>query len=267
MWPTLFSIGSFSLQTMSIFMVLAFLTMSFVFWRRGREEHYREDQLFDGFLLSVAVGAVVARIGFVIFNFDQFGWSLFSWFDVFSHPGFSGVVGLIAATFYLYRYALKHKWDAFEILDFWLTSVSAAAIFVFIGKFLEGSGVGYTTNLPWGMTFPQLLEPHHPVQLYFVVFFIGLFWYLYWVEYHYRTYEWYRAGKRAAQTGFITAMFVIFSSAFFLLMTLFQPSSLVVGDLTLDRLLYGAGLLWGIGLLYARSGRTWPWQSWRQRGL
>lgn len=258
MFPILFSIGPLTIKTMSVFLVLAFLATSFIFWRRGREEHYREDQLFDGYFLAVLVGMVAARIGYIVLNLQVFGWSILQWFDIIGHPGFSGYIGLIISSIYLYRYAQRNKWDTFEILDFWATGTSLGAVFVFIGKFFEGTSIGNPTNLPIGITFPNLFEARHPVQLYYALFFVFLFWYLGWAEYHYRTFQWYRAGRKTAQTGYLVSVFIIMSSIFILLMSFLQAPSLQFWSVNIDQVMGIAMLIGGCLMLYVRSGRALP---------
>lgn len=258
MFPELFHVGPFSLRTMSVLAVIAFLATSFIFWRRGKEEHYKEDQLFDGYLLSILVGLIAARIGFVALNFTQLGFSPLAWVDVFSHPGVSSWAGLLGGALYLKRYAKASKWDVYEILDFAATGLSLGAVFVWIGQFLEGSSVGTATTLPWGVRFPGLLEPHHPIQLYVAVFYLLLFWYLSWAEFHYRTFSWYRIGKRTAQTGFLICVFVIASSLFFLAISMMRPPGADLFGVSMERILLSISLLVGILLLYVRSGRALP---------
>lgn len=265
MFPELFRLGPFSLRTMSVFLVCAFLATSFVFWRRGKEEHYREDQLFDSFLLALVVGLLAARVGFVALNIEQLGFSPLAWIDIFSHPGFSAWAGLVGGGLYLKRYARANKWDAYEILDFAATSISLGAVFVWIGQFFEGSGVGNATSLLIGVRFPNLLEPHHPLQLYSAAFYLLLFWYLSWVEYHYRTFAWYRIGKRTAQTGFLISTFIIGASLFSLLTSWLQPVGQLLYGISMQRLLSGVSLLLGILMLYVRSGRALPFTREQQK--
>ncbi len=258
MFPILFSLGPITLKTFSIFLAAAFLFSSFIFWKRGREEHYKEDQLFDGFLLSVLVGLFAARLGFIILNFSQFGASPLQWLDIISKPGFNGLAGVVIAGLYLYRYAQKNKWDAFEIMDFWATAMALGLGLVYFGMFFDGSGYGYPTGYSWGMVFPQLVEPHHPAQLYLSGFYFILFIYLFWVEYKYRTFEWYRSGRKTAQTGFVLSSFIIMSGLAQVLITFFRPPVLQILTINGDRLIAFAILIVGILLLYVRAGRALP---------
>lgn len=141
-----------------MFFVLAFFLSAFIFWRKGREEHYSETQLFDGFLLAALFGFIVARVGYVTLNFPQFGWNIIKWLDVFAFPGGHLVLGLLGSTLYIARFAQTKKWDVFEILDFWVLATAISSALRYLGYFFDGTVFGNTTSLPWGMIFPGVFE-------------------------------------------------------------------------------------------------------------
>jgi phosphatidylglycerol:prolipoprotein diacylglycerol transferase len=256
MFPILFSIGPLELRTITLFVIAAFFLASFIFWRKCREEHYSEAEIFDGFLVSAIIGSVVARAVFIIFNFNIFGLHILSWFDFNMFPGVNLIAGLAAAAFLLYKNAVKNKWDEFEVLDFWVTSASLGLSIYYLGTFFDGTGYGYSTNLPWGVVFPSIIEPHHPLQMYFALFYAGLFVYLSKVEYAYRTFTWYRHGKKTAQTGFLTSAFLISISVFTFLMAFLKPATLEFLNINFDMVISGILGIVGVGLLLSRSGRT-----------
>ena len=255
MHPTLIAIGPISIKVFNLFLVFGFLVTAFIFWRRTKEEHYQEGELFDGFLLAVLVGFVAGRIGFVLGHFNEFGFDFPKWLNIFSFGGFSGLLGLIAATFYLALFAKRKHWDVFSILDHWVTSLSLGVGIIYLGLFFDSAGSGLATSLPWGITFPGQLEPHHPVQLYWAGFFFLLFAFLSWVEYRYRTFTWYRAGKKAAQTGFLTASFLIFLGLFSFLMIFVTAPQLTFKGVRLDYWLSGFTFISGLVLMAIRSNR------------
>jgi len=238
------------------FFFLAFVSAGFLFWRKAREEHYEEAEVFDGFLRSTLVGLIGSRIGYLIFQFPLFEWEIGKWFNMYSYPGFNLLFGGLLAALYIYRYAQKKKWDVFEVVDFWSLSFSFGLGVVWVGMFIEGTGFGNATALPWGVLFPGVIERHHPIQLYFAAMYFLLFWYLSWADFNYRTFSWYRAGKNTAQTGFMTSIFLIVTSGFSLMMSFIRPPQLVLFGWQLDALIYTILTLLGGYLLFTRSGRT-----------
>src|SRR5476649_2015478 len=203
MFPVLFSIHPVTIYTISVFLVLAFLVSGYVFWRKGREEHYQEEELFDAFLLTTVWGIIWARIGFILLNFSHFQLAPIKWLDVFSYPGTYPLLGLAMGIWFLYQRAKKQKWDENEILDFAVLAISAGLVIVSIGSFFDGSGIGNPTSLPWGVTFPAVFDSRHPTQLYGALFYLLVFVFLNWLEPRYRMFEWYRNKKHSAQTGFL----------------------------------------------------------------
>lgn len=266
MYPVLFNLGPISINTINLFLVLAFLLSGYIFWKRGREEHYKEEIIFDGFLLSLIVGVISARLGFVLLNAGSFGFSVLKWIDIVSFPGFNGMLGLVAMGIYLYRFAKKNKWDGFEILDFWVSAMALGLAFLQIGLFFDTGSYGIVTNLPVGMTFPGSFEARHPLQLYYAVFYLGLFAYLQWVEFQYRTFEWYRFGKKTAQTGFLLAMALIANGIVTIGFSFLKNSPVLVLGVNLEIIAGFLSFIFGVILLYIRSGRELPFFKKRQYG-
>lgn len=258
MFPEIVSIGSFSLRTLSIFFLGAFFFGAFVLWRKAREEHYPEEQVFDMFLISTLLGALGARVGYILFNFNQFGFSPLKWLDMISNAGFNGIIGIFVAGVYIYKYSQKKKWDSFEIIDFWMISISLMLSIVYLGQFFDGSGAGYPTALPIGVTFPGLFEPVHPVQLYHSLFFLAVFGYLSRIELEYRNFQWYRSGKKSAQTGFLLSTSLLLGGLFFFIVSFFKPPIIELWGTNIDRLIACILVISGALLLYHRSGRPLP---------
>jgi prolipoprotein diacylglyceryltransferase len=140
------------------------------------------------------------------------------------------------------------------VLDFWVTAISLGMVFIYLGFFLAGSYAGQLTTVPWGVVMPGTFEKSHPVQLYFLLFYLVLFNYLMRVEYRYRTFEWYRRGKKTAQSGFLLSVFLIATGLFYLIMTVVSLPGLVVAGRVLDPWVYLVVVLAGIALLINRSG-------------
>src|SRR5579859_812991 len=256
MFPLLLAIGPVTIYTMSVFNVIAFFAAGYVYWQKGREEHYQEDELFDGFLLAFLWGLLWGRIGFIVLHFAHFGFQPLRWLDMFSAPGFVPLAGLIAGAWFLFTYAKKQKWNAFEVLDFAALAIVLSLAIAALGSFFDGSNFGNATTLPWGMNFPNVFDRRHPIQLYSLVLYVALFIYLFWVEGKYRTFEWYRDKRHSAQTGFLFAVFFIAYGLFGIVLSFFRSSQFVVFNYSLDLPIYFLLFVYGVVLLYWRSGRS-----------
>lgn len=255
MFPELLHAGPFVVRTLSVATGLAFCIISFLFWRKGREEHYELAELFDTYFVAWIVGFVVARASYVALHQEMFGFSVGKWFDIVTYPGFHGLVCLVVAGVYLFWQARSQEWDAHEVLDFFSLAIAHGLVVVYVGQFLDGTGMGTATQLPIGIVFPGVQGAHHPVQLYLAVVFLIIARTLARVEYRYRTYEWYRSGKKTAQTGFLVSVFLLSTGAALFTASFFRTAVYSVGGIGLDALI--AGVLFGVGawMLFSRSGR------------
>lgn len=254
MLPILVSFGPVVIYTLPLMMLLAILAMGYSWWRRSQEEHYDELTFFDALWLSSLVGAVFARVLYVIFHFSQYGWNVISWFDIFTKPGISYLGWCLGAGYYLARFAAKQKWEVFAILDFWVRAVALGAIFLWLGFFFAGTEFGLPTNLPWGWQFPGVFDTRHPSQLYAATGLIGIALVLHWAEFHYRTFEWYRAGRNTAQPGFVTGAAIFLTGLLMTAISLVTPHELVLFSIPFDLFIYPVLSVLGIALILQRAG-------------
>lgn len=261
MFPVIFSVGPFELRTMSLFLVLAFFVMSFIFYRKIRDEHYPEVNVFDGYLLSLLLGFLAGRVAFVITHVDRFGWNVWQWLDIVSYPGVVGSVMFVVAALYLARHIRFLKIDPFEVLDIWSIAVSVGLAIIWLGWLMDGTNYGYATSLPIGLSFPGSSERHLPIQLVMFLYFCALAWFLNWSEYRYRTFSWYRSGKKTAQAGFLISLSLLATSTLWAVVSWMRPPSLVLAGISLDFGVAMVGVITGFLLLYTRTGRKIGWSK------
>ena len=255
MFPTIACAGPFCLQTLNIFLIAAFLTAGFIFFKKIREEHYLEMEAFDGFFLSLLTGLLGGRIAYLVINHGQFADAPNRWLDIITYPGINGVVAVGVALWFLYRWSKSVAADRFELLDIWCQAVTAALSIIWLGLFFDGASQGLSTSLPVGLTFPGQIEPRLPVQLLAALFFLCLHVYLRWVEYRYRTYNWYRTSKKSAQSGYLTAVTILAASLFWVALSFLRQNQFIIGGTNLDVWIGLTGVICGLFLLFNRSGR------------
>lgn len=251
-------LGLLRVYSFGLFLALAFLFGLFVFWKKGREEHFDEALLLDAAITACFWGFIGARVGFILVNFHVFGFNIFNWFSLFAYPGFIGIFGLIASIISLVLFSRKHKWDVYEVLDFGTLGLSIGLVFIFIGMFLNGSGFGNTTTLPIGMSFPGVFDRRHPVQIYEAILYVIVFVVLMKLELNYRAFLWYRAKKRSAQSGFLLACFLMFYGFIGLILSFVNQFQFVLFGVPIDPGISLLIIIVGISILYRRSGREFP---------
>jgi prolipoprotein diacylglyceryltransferase len=185
----LLTVEGVSVYTMSAFIFLAFLWSGFVFYKKAIEYHENEDVVFNAILLMGALCFVFSRAWFVANKLDWFAGHWIRVFFVKEYPGMSGwgvSLGVLVTVLFVVK---KTKKDLYNWLDLSALGLSAGIPIVYVAKGVLS--IPTDTNLIKGLLLALW------------------FFFLWWVEGEYRTFEWYRFRKTQARTGFVTGMFLI----------------------------------------------------------
>ena len=167
--PVFLHIGPVQLRWYGLMYMLSFVISYFVLKRYAkiRKLNISTDDLYD-LLFYLIIGVMAGgRLGYVIF-YDLSGYLrdpfsiLAIWQGGMSFHG--GFIGVVLAAWYAAR---KKKWDFWDIADLVSAAVPIGLGLGRIGNFINGELYGRTTEVPWGMVFPDAgNEPRHPSQLY-----------------------------------------------------------------------------------------------------
>ena len=191
MYPILFRIWNFPVNTYGVFLALAFLGAIFVTVRLGMRDGLPKERIYDlclWLLLSSLVGSKLLML-FTEPEYRQHPRLLFS-LDFLRSGGvfYGGLIGAIIAA-----YVLMRRWR----LPWWKTADACApgiALGNFFGRqgcFAAGCCWGKPTNLPWGVQFTQAghdvtdvpINAHlHPTQLYESFTMLIVFFFLLWLH-------------------------------------------------------------------------------------
>src|SRR6266496_3904973 len=195
MYPILFRIWNFPVNTYGVFLALAFLGAIFVTVKLAERDGLPKERIYDlclWLLLSSLIGSKVLMF-FTEPEYREHPLQLFSLDFLRSGGVFYG--GLLGAM--ITGYFLMWRWK----LPWWKTADACApgiALGNVLGRqgcFAAGCCWGKPTNLPWGVKFSELGHSItgvptdtflHPTQLYesFAMFFVFLF--LLWLHKHKR---------------------------------------------------------------------------------
>jgi phosphatidylglycerol---prolipoprotein diacylglyceryl transferase len=164
------NLGFFHLPTFGLMLWLAAVTAGFIMDRNFRRWKIEADAV-GMVAIAVVAGIVGAKLWHVVDTPSEFrlqGWSV-----LWDTAGFAWFGGLVFGISALLLMGLRAKIGALRTLDL---AAPAAAIGYGIGRigcFLSGDGCyGLPTTLPWGMSFPNGIEPTspgvrvHPTPLY-----------------------------------------------------------------------------------------------------
>lgn len=250
MLPVLFSVGPVTVYSFGFLLAIGFFLASFIIWRRFRELGLKEEKTID-FLLSAGFwGLVLARVTYILANFEQFGFNITSWLFLGRYPGLSLWGAMLGFSLVLLIFAKKQKWEFWRLADEASFGILPFLIFSQIACFFDGSTLGKPTEMFWGIYFSGSLLRRQPVSL-FATLSLFLIWILALrLERHWRLWEWYQSQAN----GFISLTF----------MSLFCWSNFALAFLKdsklyfywLEIILSFGGAVLTLILFYCRSGRN-----------
>jgi phosphatidylglycerol---prolipoprotein diacylglyceryl transferase len=191
MYPELFRIGSFPINTYGVFLAIAFLCGILITARLAERDGLSRERVYDlclWMLLASLIGSKVLML-FTEPEYRENPLGLLS-LDFLRSGGvfYGGLLGAILAGYFLMK---RYK------LPFWKTADACApgiAIGNFFGRqgcFSAGCCWGKPTSLPWGVQFSELgheitgvpIDQHlHPTQLYESFAMLLVFFFLLWLH-------------------------------------------------------------------------------------
>jgi phosphatidylglycerol---prolipoprotein diacylglyceryl transferase len=179
MYPELFHIGGFTMNSFGVMMALAFISAGIVAHWQFKKRGVRPDFIYPLLIAAVIGGLLGAKIHYLILHPDEWPRNMISGSGL---VWFGGLFGAIIAVV-LVTWVSKQRLAA--IMDSGAIAVSIGYAFGRMGCFLRGDDYGVPTDLPWGMSFPKGLPPTdvrvHPTQLYEIAATLVIFAILVWV--------------------------------------------------------------------------------------
>lgn len=193
--------------------------------------------------IAVLAGIVGAKLWHVIDTPSEF--RAMGWRVLWDTAGFAWFGGLVFGISALLIQGWWAKIGALRTLDL---AAPAAAIGYGIGRigcFLSGDGCyGIATSLPWGMSFPNGIEPTppgvrvHPTPLYELGLGLLIGWYLWW-----------RGGKRH-KTGAIVGEYLVLTGIARFLVEFIRRNPKILWGLSNAQLASAGSAVVGLGLIW-----------------
>ena len=179
MYPVLFHIGGFTMNSFGVMMALAFISAGFVAHWQFKQRGVKPDFIYGLHIAAVIGGLLGAKIHYLILHPSEWPGNLLSGGGL---VWFGGLFGAIIAVVIVTKLS-KERLAA--VMDAGAIAVSVGYAFGRMGCFLRGDDYGVPTDLPWGMSFPNGLPPTtvrvHPTQLYEIAGSLVIFALLLWV--------------------------------------------------------------------------------------
>ena len=189
MYPELFRIGSFPINTYGVFLALAFLCAILITVRLAERDGLPRDRIYDlslWMLLASLIGSKILML-FTEPEYRDQPLKLLS-LDFLRSGGvfYGGLLGAVLVGYLLMR---RYQLPWWKTADACAPGIAIGSFFGRQGCFAAGCCWGKPTSLPWGVQFSELgheitgvpIDQHlHPTQLYesfaMLLVFFGLLW-------------------------------------------------------------------------------------------
>ena len=189
MYPELFRIGSFPINTYGVFLAIAFLSAILITVKLAERDGLPRERIYDlslWMLLASLVGSKILML-FTEPEYRENPLGLLS-LDFLRSGGvfYGGLVGAVIAGYLLMR---RYHLPWWKTADACAPGIAIGNFFGRQGCFAAGCCWGKPTSLPWGVQFSELgreitgvpIDQHlHPTQLYesfaMLLVFFGLLW-------------------------------------------------------------------------------------------
>lgn len=191
MYPELFRIGSFPINTYGVFLAIAFLCAIFVTVKLAERDGLPRERIYDlslWMLLASLVGSKVLML-FTEPEYREQPLQLLS-LDFLRSGGvfYGGLLGAVIAGYLLMK---RYKLPWWKTADACAPGIAVGNFFGRQGCFAAGCCWGEPTTLPWGVKFTELghqitgvpIDTHlHPTQLYESFAMLLVFLFLLWLH-------------------------------------------------------------------------------------
>jgi phosphatidylglycerol---prolipoprotein diacylglyceryl transferase len=191
MYPELFRIGSFPINTYGVFLALAFLSAIIIAAKLAARDGLPRDRVYDLCLWMLLAGLIGSKV-LMLFTEPEYRadpWQLVS-LDFLRSGGvfYGGLIGAVVAGYFLMK---RYKLPWWKTADACAPGIAIGNFFGRQGCFAAGCCWGKPTDLPWGVKFTELgheitgvpTDVHlHPTQLYESFAMLLVFFFLLWLH-------------------------------------------------------------------------------------
>ncbi len=165
MLPVLFSIGSITVSSFGVFLVLGFLAGFFLIWRLCRAWDLDEEKTLDLTLLTLLGGLIGSRIYFVIGHLSYFAAVPLNVILINKAPGFTFWGGFLGGWLTLFFVARRFRVDFWQLADIALVGLMGGLILTDLGCFLGGCKVGTVARNFLAVNMTGFVGKRWPVQI------------------------------------------------------------------------------------------------------
>ncbi len=198
---------------MGVCLVIGLFLSLYFWWKMGRDEHFDEIALFDGYFLSLITFLFAGRLGYVLTHASDLG-TFYRSIALLAYPGINTVVGIVAAIIFIILFARSHGWDEWKVADSVAVALSIVLIFGSLGGLLNGNNPGMPAS--WGLIYPGQETPRVPLDILMIAWSVITFGVVSRVRKNFRFYSWYKGESSMAQEGLASLIFVMLVGIYYL---------------------------------------------------
>lgn len=209
MYPELFHIGSFPINTYGVFLAVAFLSAILITVRLAARDGLPRERIYDLCLWMLLASLIGSKLLMLLTEPEYRNNPLHLLSLDFLRSGGVFYGGLLGAIITGYLLMKRYKLPWWKTADACAPGIALGNFFGRQGCFAAGCCWGKPTNLPWGVKFSQLghevtgvpIDAHlHPTQLYESFAMLAVFLLLLWLH------------KRRAFSGQVILAYVLLYS-------------------------------------------------------
>jgi len=191
MYPEIFRIGNFPINTYGVFLALAFLCAILIAVRLARRDGLPSEKIYDLSLWMLLAGLIGSKI-LMLFTEPEYrdNPAQFLSLDFLRSGGvfYGGLLGAVLAGYFLMK---RYKLPWWKTADACAPGIAVANFFGRQGCFAAGCCWGKPTTLPWGVKFTEKgheitgvpIDAYlHPTQLYESFAMLLVFFFLLWLH-------------------------------------------------------------------------------------
>jgi len=184
-------------------------------WKMGRDEHWEEIALFDGFFLSFITFLIAGRAGYVLLHMSEVG-TFYRILAFLAYPGLNVTVGIVSTMIFVFLFARSHGWHSWKVADAYVVTLSLILTIGGLGGLLNGSNPGREST--WGLLYPGETMAKIPVDVWILLWSIITFAIVSRVRKNFRFYSWYKGEASMAQDGLASLVFALFVGIYYLVL-------------------------------------------------
>ena len=191
MYPEIFRIGSFPINTYGVFLAISFLCAILVAVRLAQRDGLPREKIYDLSLWMLLAGLIGSKF-LMLFTEPEYRQDplLLVSLDFLRSGGvwYGGLLGAVLASYLLMK---RYQLPWWKTADAFAPGIAIGNFFGRQGCFAAGCCWGKPTDLPWGVKFTELgheitgvpIDTHlHPTQLYESFAMLLVFLFLLWLH-------------------------------------------------------------------------------------